>query len=186
MRHLAEILDAVEKVRLDELVEVLALLRLLHLSGDLERQSGLHRDGDGTMRALVRAEAAEKEEVVATVWLAGIDGEVERVMAVGDPVQVWLRLPLVHRDRDQAEARRELRNHLVDLPRLALERTVHRMDERCRRRRAERRAEHPGVVVDDVELLGARKARECMLQLPERAADLTARRLGEDGRELRL
>ncbi len=49
---------------------------------------------------------------------------------------------------------------------------------------AEDRAEHPGVIVDHVEVLGALVAGERVAKLGLRAADLGARRLGVDGGEL--
>ena len=115
------------EVRLDELVEVLLLGGLAALAGELQRQRRLERDRDRAMRALVGAHPAEEEQVVAAVRLHGIEREVERVREVRDPVQVGLRLALVHRDRDQAGARRDPRDLLVELARLAVERPVDRV-----------------------------------------------------------
>ena len=71
--HLAEVLDPVRgtEVRLDELVEVLDLLRLAALAGDLQRQPELHRDRDRPVRALVGAHPADEEQVVAGCGLHG-------------------------------------------------------------------------------------------------------------------
>ena len=88
--HLAEVLDAPAEIRPHVRLEVLLLERLAHLAGDLERQPGLLRDLDRAVAALVGAQAAEEEEVVAAVRLHGIRVEVERVRAVRDPGQVGL------------------------------------------------------------------------------------------------
>ena len=53
VRHLTEVLDLPAQVRLDELVEVLQLRRLAALARELQRQTGLVRDRDRAMRALV-------------------------------------------------------------------------------------------------------------------------------------
>ena len=135
VRHLAEVLDPVAEVRLDELLVVLALLRLAPLSRDLERHPRLHRDRDRAMRALVRAHATEEEEVVAAVRLAGIERELERVGDVRDPGQVGPRLALVQRDRDHPDLRRNPRDLLVDRPGLAVERPVEGVDDRASPRR---------------------------------------------------
>ena len=171
---------------LHKLVEVLALLRLLHLARELERQARLHCDRDRAVRSFVRAHPAEEEQVLASMRLDGIDGEVQCVRAVGDPVQIRLGLALIHRDRDQSDVRRNAGDQLVDLTGLSVERPVHGVDDRRGRRCAERHPEHPGVIVDDVELVGSSEAGERMLQLPEGPADLPVRRLREHGDELRL
>ena len=88
MVDLAEVLDPVAQVRLDELGEVLLLLRLPHLAGELERQAELHRHRDRAVRALLVVHAADVEQVVALVRMAGVVLEVERVRDVRDPVQV--------------------------------------------------------------------------------------------------
>src|SRR5215831_15395072 len=100
---LAEVLDPVAQVRLDELGEVLALLRLARLPCELERQAKFHRDGHGSVRALLVVHPAEEEQVVAAVRLARVVLEVERIRDVRDPVERRLRPPLVHRKRDQAD-----------------------------------------------------------------------------------
>src|SRR6266498_923303 len=122
---------------------------------------------------------------IATVWLQGIDGEVERVVAVRDPVQVRLRLPLVHGDRDQADTRSDTADQLVDLPRLSVERPVNRVDDGCRDDGAQRAAEHPRVIVDHIELGRAVVAGERVPELPGGLADLAARRLSVDRCKLR-
>src|SRR5215208_1352327 len=86
VRDLAQPFDAVAQVRLDELREVLPLLCLAHLAGDLQRQPRLHRDGDRAMRALVGTHAAEEQQVIALLRAEGIDGKVEGVWAVRGPV----------------------------------------------------------------------------------------------------
>ena len=146
VRHLAEILDAVDQVRLDELVEVLALLRLLHLAGELERQPSLPGDRDRAVRSLVRAHPAEEEQIVAAVRLDGIDREVERVRAVGDPVQVGFGLRWFIEIEIRPTSRRDARDQLVDLAGLAVERPVHGVHDRCLTswRRASARASRCG------------------------------------------
>ena len=57
MRHLAQVLDPVDEMRLHELVEVFAFLCFLQLARDLERQTRGHRYGDRAMRTFVRGRA---------------------------------------------------------------------------------------------------------------------------------
>ena len=70
---LAEVLDLVVEVGLDELVEVAVLLQILLLARQLERQPGLLRHPDRAVRALVCAHAAEEQQVVAAVGLARVE-----------------------------------------------------------------------------------------------------------------
>src|SRR5207248_4350929 len=64
VRDLAQILDPLDEVRLDELVEVAVLLGILLLARKLEREPGLLRHPDRPVRALVRAHPAEEKQVV--------------------------------------------------------------------------------------------------------------------------
>ena len=186
MRHLAEVLDPADEMRLDVLREILDLLRVLLLACKLERQPRLARDRDRPVRALVGAHAAEEEQVVAAVRLAGIEREVERVRAVGDPRQVRLRLALVERDRDEADPPREVGDPLVHLSRLAVERPVQRVHDRCLDEAPGERRDLARVVVDDVELVRPPVAGEGVPELGKRLADPLARRVREDRLELRL
>jgi hypothetical protein len=166
--------------------EYTLLGRLGALAGDLQRHVGFEGDRDGAVRALVGAHAAEEEEVVARVRLAGVDGEVERVRAIREPRQVGMRPPLVQRERDQMEVRHELREPLVHPPRVSVHRAVDGMDGRRVDQPRQCDPGRAGVVVDDVELVHAGVAGERVIELPERAPDPLARRLLVDVRELRL
>ena len=166
-------------------VEVRLLGRLGALAGDLERQPRLERDRDGAVRALVRAHPPEEEQVVALLGVVRVEGEVERVRDVRDPGQLRPRLALAERERDQLRVRRHAHDLLVEVARVAVDRPVHGVHERRRQQRPDREAEQAGVVVDDVEVVVPREAVERVLELPEGLADPLARRLLEDGRELR-
>ena len=136
------------------------------------------------MRSLVRAHAAEEDEVVAAgLAPERVHREVERVRAVRDPGEVRLRLALVHRDGDELRLRRELEHLLVEPAGLPVERPVHRVAEGHVHEPAEGEAEHPRVVVEDVELVGLPERMDRVLHLPVRVPDPLARRRVEDGLE---
>ena len=96
-------------------LEELFLAELLHLARELERHADLLCDLDRPVGALVRAHPSEEEEVVAAVGMDGVEREVERVGTVRDPVQVRKRLPLVHREGDEAHLRGDAVDLLVEL-----------------------------------------------------------------------
>src|SRR5207245_9950372 len=99
---------------------------------------------------------AEEEQIVAPRRLERIDGEVERVVTVADPIEVRLRPALVHGDRDQADVRRDPPDQLVDRSRLSVERSVSGVRDRRVDGSAEPGAERAAVVVDDAEVARAR------------------------------
>ena len=178
MADLADVLDRAAEVRADELVEVADLERLSALGRDLQREAGLQRHRERPVGALVRAHAAEEDEVLA----AGLapereHREVERVRAVRDPRELRLRLALVHRDGDQLRVRCQLDDLLVHPAGLAVERAVDGVAERRLDEPAKREPEHSRVVVEDVELACAAGRRAGgMLHLPVRVSDPLARR----------
>ena len=150
------------------LVEVLALLRLLHLAGDLERQPGLHRDGDGTVRALVRTQPAEEEEVLAPMRLAR-DRPRSRARSDSSRSSSGRASACAGSSRSRSVRRRgATRADHARRSRRARRRAARARCARpaCRRRRAERRAEHAGVIVDDVELVCAAERRTARASAP--------------------
>ena len=175
------------EVRLDELGEVLPLLRLPVLARHLQRQAQLHRDRDRPVRALVRAEPAQEEQVVAAMRLARVE---TRSIAFGI-VAAHGRSGIGRRWFSEIEirlhARRELGDRPVRVLRLVrVERPVHGVQDWSLDQAAERGCRNPGVVVDHVELVRPRVAGEGVAHLRQRAPDQLARRLLEDVREVRL
>ena len=180
VRNLAEVLDLVAEMRFDELVEVAVLLEILLLARKLERQSGFLGDPDRPVSALVSAHPAEEEQVVAGVGLARVELEIKRIRTVARPVELRHRRPLVERDRDQADSGSEVAKTLVDESGVAVERPVHRVQNRRLDEPSERDRQRARMVVDDVELGGLVEARQGVAKVRHRLADLLARRLLED------
>ena len=177
MRHLTDVRDLGAQVRAHELVEVLVLERLAHLSGDLQPQAGLDRGPDSAMRSLVGTHPSEEDEVVASMRCERVVVEVQRVRTVGDPVQVRTRPALVQRDRDQTHLGRErgeLRVHeSVD----AVERAVDGVHERRPQSASGHRGQEAAVVVDQVEVVRFREAVQDVPDVGRRLPDLLARSL---------
>ena len=99
--------------------------------------------------------------------------------------EVLLRLALVHRDRDELRFRRELETCSYSRPGCPSSGPVDRVAERRVDEAAECEPEHPGVVVEDVELVGLEEGVQRVLHLPVRVPDPLARRRVEDGLEPR-
>ena len=167
---LAEVLDVVAEVGRDLALEVLALELVVHLAGDLQRRAGLPGDLDGARGALVGREASQEQQVVAAPGAERVGVEVERVRAVVEPRQLGRRAPLVHGQRDVAQARVELGDLAVDAAHLAVQRAVDRVAHGHGAERGQRRGEQPGVVVDEVEVVGVVPGGEGVLELRNRSA----------------
>ena len=134
------------------------------------------------MRALVRAHAAEEDEVVAARAYAGTG--------------TWRGRARSGSSRSTEDARFGFRwfieiemsfafgaspsDLLVHAARLSVEGPVHRVAERRVDEPAEREPEHPRVVVQDVELVGLEERVHGVLHLPVRVPDPLARRGVED------
>ena len=114
--HLADVLAVAAEVRPDVRVEVGLLGRFSALARDLQGQPGLQRDRDCAVRALVRADPPEEEQVVALLGMVRIEGEVERIRDVRDPRQLRPGRALAEREGDQLRVRRHPHDLLVEVP----------------------------------------------------------------------
>ena len=110
----------------------------------------------------------------------------DRVVAGRQPVEVGQRRSLRVGHRDQAHRRADAADQRVDVPGLSGQRAVHGVADGRSDGRAQRCAQRPRVIVDDVEIAGARIAGERMVQVGHRQPDPHAGRLVVAGHQPRL
>ena len=183
MTELADVLDPVAEVRAHVRVEVGELQGLATFRGDAQLAAGALCDLNRLGSALLDRHPPEEGEVAVVLGAKGKAVDLDRVRAGREPRQLRGKALLRSGEADEPRCRVERDGVLVEDARVTGERPVGGVDERRLARRCERDGEEPGMVVDEIELVMPREAREDMLELDRHLADPGARRLVVDGLE---